>query len=161
MGALFFAVKEEEMIETVASADMLIDEVMRVKKNRLAPDFATGKEKRLSIVSGVHGDEVAGQYICYEVIRRIKKDFDKLKGIVDIYPFINPMGLEAQVRDVPVFDIDMNTLFPGSTEGTVGEYTAALVLQDIKGSDICVDLAFQQRIFERITTGTGEFGYCR
>ena len=64
MGALFFAVKEEEMIETVASADMLIDEVMRVKKNRLAPDFATGKEKRLSIVSGVHGDEVAGQYIC-------------------------------------------------------------------------------------------------
>lgn len=50
------------------------------------------------------------------------------------------MGLEAQVRDVPVFDIDMNTLFPGSTEGTVGEYTAALVLQDIKGSDICVDL---------------------
>ena len=140
MGALFFAVKEEEMIETVASADMLIDEVMRVKKNRLAPDFATGKEKRLSIVSGVHGDEVAGQYICYEVIRRIKKDFDKLKGIVDIYPFINPMGLEAQVRDVPVFDIDMNTLFPGSTEGTVGEYTAALVLQDIKGSDICVDL---------------------
>ena len=140
MGPLFFAVKEEEMIETVASADMLIDEVMRVKKNRLAPDFATGKEKRLSIVSGVHGDEVAGQYICYEVIRRIKKDFDKLKGIVDIYPFINPMGLEAQVRDVPVFDIDMNTLFPGSTEGTVGEYTAALVLQDIKGSDICVDL---------------------
>ena len=69
------------MIETVASADMLIDEVMRVKKNHLAPDFATGKEKRLSIVSGVHGDEVAGQYICYEVIRRIKKDFDKLKGI--------------------------------------------------------------------------------
>ena len=50
------------MIETVASADMLIDEVMRVKKNHHAPDFATGKEKRLSIVSGVHGDEVAGQY---------------------------------------------------------------------------------------------------
>ena len=128
------------MIETVASADMLIDEVMRVKKNHLAPDFATGKEKRLSIVSGIHGDEIAGQYICYEVIRRIKKDFDKLKGIVDVYPFINPMGLEAQVRDVPVFDVDMNTLFPGSTEGTVGEYTAALVLQDIKGSDICVDI---------------------
>lgn len=35
------------MIETVASADMLIDEVMRVKKNRLAPDFATGKRKKI------------------------------------------------------------------------------------------------------------------
>jgi hypothetical protein len=128
------------MIETVASADMLIEEVMRVKKNHLAPDFPSGKEKRLSIVSGIHGDEVAGQYICYEVIRRIKQDFNKLKGIVDVYPFINPMGLEAQVRVVPVFDIDMNTLFPGNTEGTVGEYTAALVINDIKGSDICVDI---------------------
>ncbi|MGN0395739.1 MAG: M14 family metallopeptidase [Coprococcus sp.] len=128
------------MIETVASASMLIGEVMKVKKNRLAPDFPNGKEKRLSIVSGLHGDEVAGQYICYELIRRIKKDFDQLTGIVDVYPFINPMGLEAQNRDVPVFDIDMNTLFPGSTEGTVGEYTAALVVKDIIGSDICVDI---------------------
>lgn len=128
------------MIETVVSADMLIEEVMRVKKNHLAPDFPSGKEKRLSIVSGVHGDEVAGQYICYEVIRRIKKNFDRLKGIVDIYPFLNPMGLEAQCRVIPVFDTDLNTLFPGSTEGTVGEYTAALVLQDIKGSDICIDI---------------------
>ncbi len=128
------------MIETVAAVDMLIEEVMKVKKNHLAPDFPSGKEKRLSIVSGIHGDEVAGQYICYEVIRRIKQDFDKLKGIVDIYPSVNPMGLEAQNRNLPVFDVDMNTLFPGSVEGTVGEYTAALIVQDIKDSDICVDI---------------------
>jgi hypothetical protein len=128
------------MIETVVSANMLIGEIMKVKKNHLAPDFPTGNEKRLCIVSGIHGDEVAGQYICYEVIRRIKADFDKLKGIVDVYPFINPMGIEAQYRDVPVFDTDMNTLFPGSTEGTVGEYTAAKVTKDIEGADICVDV---------------------
>lgn len=128
------------MIETVVSADMLIEEVVKVKKNHLAPDFPSGKEKRLSIVSGLHGDEVAGQYICYELIRRIKMQFEKLKGIVDVYPFINPMGLEAQSRVIPVFDTDMNTLFPGSEEGTFGEYTAARVLQDIKGSDICIDI---------------------
>lgn len=128
------------MIETVAAVDMLIEEVMKVKKNHLAPDFPSGKEKRLSIVSGIHGDEVAGQYICYEVIRRIKQNFEKLKGIVDVYPSVNPMGLEAQRRNLPVFDVDMNTLFPGSVEGTVGEYTAALIVQDIKDSDICVDI---------------------
>lgn len=128
------------MIETVVSANMLIGEVMRVKKNHLEPDFPTGDEKRLCIVSGIHGDEVAGQYICYELIRRIKKDFGRLTGIVDVYPFVNPMGLEAQYRDVPVFDIDMNTLFPGSTEGTVGEYTAAKLTKDIEGADICVDV---------------------
>lgn len=145
MSALFlqgiiFLLEGIGMIETVVSANMLIEEVMKVKKNHLSPDFPSGKEKRLSIVSGIHGDEISGQYICYEVIRRIKKDFDRLKGIVDVYPFINPMGLESQNRNVPVFDIDMNTLFPGSKEGTVGEYTAALVINDIKGSDMCVDL---------------------
>ena len=44
------------MIETVVSANMLIGEVMRVKKNHLAPDFPTGNEKRLCIVSSIHGD---------------------------------------------------------------------------------------------------------
>ena len=42
------------MIETVASADMLIDEVMRVKKNHLAPDFATGKEKSWFAILGCY-----------------------------------------------------------------------------------------------------------
>ena len=35
---------------------------------------------------------------------------------------------------------DMNTLFPGSKDGTVGEYTAAKVMKDIEGADICVDV---------------------
>ena len=41
------------MIETVVSANMLIGEVMRVKKNHLAPDFPTGNEKRLCIVFAI------------------------------------------------------------------------------------------------------------
>ena len=68
------------MIETVVSVDLMVEEELKVKKNHLAPDFPTGNEKRLCIVSGIHGDEVAGQYICYELIRRVKKDFDKLTG---------------------------------------------------------------------------------
>ena len=38
------------MIETVVSANMLIGEVMRVKKNHLAPDFPTGNEKAVYCV---------------------------------------------------------------------------------------------------------------
>ena len=78
------------MIETVVSANMLITDIVFLHDGNIGPDFPTGNEKRLCIVSGIHGDEVAGQYICYELIRRIKKDFDKLTGIVDVYPFINP-----------------------------------------------------------------------
>ena len=51
------------MIETVVSVDLMVEEELKVKKNHLAPDFPTGEEKRICIVSGLYGDELQGQYI--------------------------------------------------------------------------------------------------
>ncbi|MBR1816689.1 MAG: succinylglutamate desuccinylase/aspartoacylase family protein [Lachnospiraceae bacterium] len=128
------------MIETVVSVDLMIEEKLKIKKNRLEPDILNGDEKRLCIVSGIYGDELQGQYICYEVIRRIKQNFDNLQGIVDIYPSLNPIGLDSRSRDIPDSNIDMNLLFPGSKSGAVGEYSASCIFDDIKGADICIDL---------------------
>lgn len=128
------------MIETVVSVDLMVEEELKVKKNHLAPDFLNGDEKRLCIVSGLYGDELQGQYICYEVIRRIKQDFSKLTGIVDVYPSLNPMGLDSKTREIPGSGMDMNVIFPGSRSGALGEYTASCVFDDIKGADVCIDL---------------------
>ena len=51
------------MIETVVSVDLMVEEELKVKKNHLAPDFPTGEEKRICIVSGLYGDELQGQYL--------------------------------------------------------------------------------------------------
>ena len=83
------------MIETVARVNLMVNEVLKIKKNRLTPDNITGDEKRIALVSGIYGDELQGMYICYEVIRRIKEDYGSLTGIVDVYPYINPLALEA------------------------------------------------------------------
>lgn len=128
------------MIETVVSVGMLVDEVMRIRKNRLIPDNQTGNLKRLCIVTGIHGDELGGQYICYEVIRRIKKEYHLLTGIVDVYPAMNPMGLASINRGIPFFDMDMNTVFPGSMDGTMAEYTASHIIEDMKGAEMCLDV---------------------
>ena len=128
------------MIETVVSVDLMVEEELKVKKNRLAPDFPNGSEKRICIVSGLYGDELQGQYICYEVIRRIKSNYDKLKGIVDVYPSVNVMGLDSRTREIPGSGMDMNTLFPGSKSGALGEYTASCIFDDICGADVCIDL---------------------
>ncbi len=128
------------MIETVVSVELFVEEELKIKKNRLAPDFPTGKEKRICIVSGIYGDELQGQYICYEVIRRIKLNYDKLEGIVDVYPTLNPMGLDSKSREIPGSNIDMNSIFPGSKSGALGEYTASRVFEDIKGADVCIDV---------------------
>lgn len=129
------------MIKTVASVDMPIDEVLEIKKNRFAPRKPlTGSEKRISIVTGTHGDELEGQYVCYEVSRRIAEERDKLEGIVDIYPALNPLGIDSITRGIPGFDLDMNRVFPGSDDGSMVEYIASGIVKDLKDSDVCIDI---------------------
>ena len=60
------------MIKTIASVGLPVDEVLEIKKNRICPQVLKGDEKRISIVTGIHGDELEGQYVCFEVIRRIR-----------------------------------------------------------------------------------------
>lgn len=138
------------MIDTVVSVEMLVEEVLRIKKNRLAPDEYTGKEKRICIASGSHGDELSGQYICYQVIRRIKEEFYNLSGIVDIYPSMNPLALDAQTRDFPLLDIDMNTVFPGDEKGAILEHAASRITKDMAGADLCLDIHSSNSLIREI-----------
>lgn len=128
------------MIRTVVSVGLPVLETMHIKKNRLEPEKLTGQEKRLCVVTGIHGDELEGQYICYELIRRLKAEPEHLAGIVDVYPCVNPLGMETITRRIPTFDLDMNRSFPGNEEGDMSEYAAAKLVEDIKGADFCVDL---------------------
>ena len=129
------------MVKTVASVELPIDEVLEIKKNRITPDGElTGKEKRISIVTGIHGDELEGQFVCFEVLRKIEENKDKLKGIVDVYPALNPLGIDSITRGIPAFDMDMNRLFPGNKDGDMLEYLASQIVEDLIGSDACVDI---------------------
>lgn len=128
------------MLETVASYSLTVEETVAIKKNRLAPKDADGDMKRIAIVTGVHGDELEGQYVCYELIRRITRGQADLTGIVDVYPALNPLGVDAVTRQIPMYDLDMNRIFPGGESGTPWEHMAKQVIEDIAGADICIDI---------------------
>ena len=129
------------MIQTITSVGLPIDETLMIQKNRLVPkDGLKGGEKRISIVTGTHGDELEGQYVCYELQRRIIKNYDCLTGIVDVYPAINPLGIDSITRGIPGFDLDMNRIFPGSENGSMPEYIASKIIDDLSGSDVTIDI---------------------
>ncbi len=71
------------MIETIASVGLPVDEVLRIKKNRITPSEMREDMPRISVVTGIHGDELEGQYICYELQRRIRENKECLTGNVD------------------------------------------------------------------------------
>ena len=128
------------MIETIAKVALPVDEVLEIKKNRIEPEYLSGEEKRISIVTGIHGDELEGQYVVYELQRRIAAAREHLHGIVDIYPAMNPLGIDSITRGIPAFDLDFNRLFPGNMDGNMTEYLAARIIEDVKGSDMVLDI---------------------
>ena len=139
------------MIETVASVGLPIDEKLMIQKNRLVPAKGlSGNEKRISIVTGTHGDELEGQYVCYELQRRIKENIECLTGIVDVYPAINPLGIDSITRGIPGFDLDMNRIFPGSENGSMPEYIASKIIDDLSGSAAVVDIHASNIFLEEI-----------
>lgn len=129
-----------DSIVEVASAELPVEERITIKKHRIAPDALTGHEKRICVVTGIHGDELEGQYVCFELARRILSDITSLNGIVDIYPAMNPMGIDTITRGIPAFDLDMNRIFPGNSDGDMNEYLAAQIMKDVCGADICFDI---------------------
>lgn len=128
------------MIETVVSMELPVDEHLRIQKNRIMPVHPTGKEKRFAVVTGTHGDELEGQFVCYELQRRLKSMPEQLKGIVDIYPALNPLGIDSITRGIPMFDLDMNRIFPGTEEGPMMETLVKRLMDDFEDADMCVDI---------------------
>jgi len=116
---------------------MPIDEQFRIQKNHFRG--GSGK-KRFCIVSGTHGDELEGQYVIFLIAEMIKKNPENLNGVVDIYPALNPLGIDSIQRGVPAFDLDMNRIFPGNPHGTMVEKVAHDIYTDLMGADMVIDI---------------------
>lgn len=128
------------MIKTIAAIGLPVDEALEIRKKRIAPENSVDDMKRISIVTGIHGDELEGQYVCFELQRRIEQNRECLTGIVDIYPAMNPLGIDSITRGIPAFDLDMNRLFPGDIDGSMMEYVVARIMEDVAGSDCVFDI---------------------
>lgn len=125
------------MIKTIVSTELPLAERLLVKKNIITGGKGT---KRLCIVTGTHGDELEGQMVCYEMARLVEKHKDMLNGTVEIYPALNPLGIDTIQRGIPNFDLDMNRIFPGNEHGTMAEQTAFRICEDLKGADMVIDI---------------------
>ena len=122
------------MIREIIAAQLPVGEKLRIVKNRIE-----GKDpdsRRIAIVSGIHGDEFEGQYVIYEMVRRLQEHPECLHGSVDLYPALNPLGMDMAVRELPGLHMDMNRIFPGNENGTALEKVAAAIVGDIAGADL-------------------------
>ena len=125
------------MIKTILSTELPINERYLIRKNIIKN--GDGK-KRICIVTGTHGDELEGQMVCYLMARQLNEQLENLDGTVEIYPALNPLGIDTIQRGIPNFDLDMNRIFPGDKNGTMAEQAAYTIIEDLKGADLVIDV---------------------
>ena len=116
---------------------MPIDEQFRIQKNHFRGGHGS---KRFCVVTGTHGDELEGQYVVYKIAELMRRRPECLNGIVDIYPALNPLGIDSIQRGVPAFDLDMNRIFPGNPRGSMVEKVAHDIYTDLRGADMVIDI---------------------
>ena len=138
-------------VTTIASVAMPVGERWGVRRCHYAPQ---GESRgRVCLATGMHGDETMGQLIVYGVVSRILREPENLRGTVDVYPMLNPLGLDVGDRMVPATaQLDMNRVFPGSTSGTALECLCHRVFSDMLDADLVLDIHasthFKSELFE-------------
>jgi hypothetical protein len=127
-------------ITEIFSSQLPVGETLTIKRCRFEPSIKKESSKRISIVSGIHGDELEGQYVIYLLSSWLRKNQHAISGVIDLYPAVNALGVDTITRGFPLYEVDLNRVFPGGEDEFLpGQLVHALSL-DVKGSDIAIDI---------------------
>ena len=106
--------------------------------------FEGGAGPRLAVVSGIHGDELEGLYVCHRLAAALealeKTRPEALLGSLELYPALNPLGLDTLTRAVPIYGVDLNRNFPGDAGGLLPHRIADAAMRALAGAALVVDL---------------------
>jgi predicted deacylase len=106
--------------------------------------FDGGPGPKVAVVSGIHGDELEGLYVCHRLAEWLERlgatRPDALRGRVELYPALNPLGIDTLTRFVPVFDTDLNRNFPGHPEGLLPQRITDAVMRELAGAALVIDI---------------------
>ena len=130
----------EYVEETILSLELPYREQLQLRRGV----FHGGDGPRVAVVSGIHGDELEGLYVSHLLTRWLDALTDRdpaaLQGTVELYPAMNPVGLDTLERYVPTHDVDLNRSFPGHTEGLLPQRMAAALISALEGAALVVDI---------------------
>jgi uncharacterized protein len=108
------------------------------------PSLRKRPVKRVAFVSGLHGNELEGIYICHLLTKYLKElqksQPEAFLGEIHIYPSVNPQASDSATRLWPFLSIDFNRLFGISGGSSPAIKCAEELISNLKTSaDIVVD----------------------
>ncbi len=77
-----------------------------------------------------HGDEVGGIVVIQEIFKQLRRS-RLLRGEVNAFPLMNPLGFEMSSRHVAFSGEDLNRAFPGNPSGSLAQRIAHRIFEEI------------------------------
>lgn len=106
--------------------------------------FEGGTGPKVAVVAGIHGDELEGLYVCHRLAAYLEElgrtHPETLLGRVELFPALNPLGLDTLQRLIPVFETDLNRNFPGRSHGLLPEKIAHATMEALNGASLVIDI---------------------
>lgn len=121
------------MDQIIVDLGLSVHERWELHKNHIAPLPGNDGGKRFCVVTGINGDELEGQYVAFLLNQELQRHPEYLRGTVDIYPAMNSLGINTIQRGVPLFDLDINRMFPGYMQGGTTQRIAGALFDAVKG----------------------------
>ena len=92
------------------------------------------------VTAGIHGDEGPwGAWAIHQLLEYI--DLSELIGTLRVVPVANPLAMQADLRNAPVDQLDLNRAFPGSAGGSYTDVLAHMLVEHaVTGADVVIDL---------------------
>ena len=102
------------------------------------------------IVAGIRGDAPEGIRVAHKVANALTAIEDRLVGTVDIYPCANPLAAHSGNRLWPFFDVDLNRMFPGKSDGHPPDRVAHALYNDVRGASQVIELRGARAAFSEV-----------
>lgn len=115
-------------------------EIAIVRRRFSGGDAVPGSTRRVAIVAGIRGDAPEGIRVAHQVGAFLEQNEAHLRGVVDVYPCVNPLGAHRGTRLWPFFDVDLNRLFPGRAEGHPPDRVAYALCESVSGADQVIEV---------------------
>jgi predicted deacylase len=112
--------------------------------------FQNGEGPRVAFVAGIRGDAPEGIRVAFKLIRMLEQLEPLLQGCIDVFPVVNPLAAEQGSRLWPSFALDQNRQFPGKEDGHPPAQLAHLLMQELEGISLLVELRGARPGFEEL-----------
>ncbi len=98
-----------------------------------------GDGPTVGVCAAIHGNEPTGAQIAFEVAQRFAPG--AFRGRLLLLPVANPPSFQANRRHSPIDDLNLNRLFPGTSDGWISERLAATITEHLlERVDVFIDL---------------------